>query len=324
MRIVCSGGGTGGHIYPAIAVAKEVEHRYPDAEVLFVGATGKMEMEIVPKVGYRIEGLWISGLQRRLTWKNLVWPFKVLSSVMKARKILRSFRPNIVIGFGGYASGAALWAATKLSLPTLIQEQNSFAGITNKILSKRVDRICVAYENALQFFPSDRTVVLGNPIRKLEVTTTREQLCQQFGLQEDSQVVLIAGGSLGAKSINQALIDNYDLISQLEGVEILWQCGKLYLDQCEQSKTAQLSYVQVHEFIDNMAGAYRVADVVASRAGALTISELQSSGKASILIPSPNVAEDHQTKNARALSERRAALLLHDDDLSQSLIPSIQ
>jgi len=324
MRIVCSGGGTGGHIFPAVAVAREIKKRYPSSEVLFIGANGKMEMEKVPKAGFPIKGLWISGIQRRLTLQNLSWPFKVISSVLAARKILKEFKPDVVAGFGGYASGAALWAAAQMKIPTLIQEQNSYAGITNKILSKKVDTVCLAYEEASQFFPGAKVVITGNPIRALRANAiSKEKAVAKLGLASDKKTVLIIGGSLGARSINRAMRSLHGELSVLSDIQIIWQCGSLYHEEYKDCDTAQLEHVHIKSFIEDMDVAYASADLVACRSGALTISEVQGLGKAAVLIPSPNVAEDHQTKNANALVKHDAAVMLEDKVVDQDFVKVI-
>lgn len=321
MRIVCSGGGTGGHIFPAVAVAQEIKNRYPSAEILFIGAQGRMEMEKVPKAGFPIKGLWISGIQRRLTLDNLSWPIKLISSIIEARKILKEFKPDVVAGFGGYASGAALWVATKLNIPTLIQEQNSYAGITNKILSNKVDTVCVAYEEARQYFKGPKVILTGNPIRKMSSQSySRNEALAELGLDPTKKTILIVGGSLGARSINVAMRDLVDELGALKDVQVLWQCGSLYYEEYKQSSTAALKHVHIMGFIENMDVAYAAADLVVCRAGALTIAEVQVLGKATLLIPSPNVAEDHQTKNAMALVSQGAAAMIEDKIVSNDLV----
>ncbi len=316
MRIICSGGGTGGHIFPAIAVAQELKKRNPDTQVLFVGAKGKMEMTKVPKAGFEIKGLWISGWQRSLTFKNALFPFKVGVSLLGAFKILLDFKPDAVAGFGGYASGAAVWVASKMGIPTLIMEQNSFPGMTNKMLNGKADTVCIAYEEAQKFFSKSKTVLTGNPIRKgLDRNMDRSNCLQGLGLDLNKQTILIIGGSLGAKSINEAISESYEDIALLSHVQIVWQCGKGYYDRFKSGKVALLEHVHILDFIDDMAMAYGAADIVISRAGALSIAELMYMAKPAILVPSPNVAEDHQTKNAQSISDKDAGILLPDSEV---------
>jgi len=317
LKIIISGGGTGGHIYPAVAVAQALQKKYPDADILFVGAKDRMEMEKVPKAGYSIIGLWISGLQRSLSIKNLLFPFKVLHSVWKSLRIIKSFQPDAAIGFGGYASGALLYAATMKKIPTVIHEQNSYAGITNKILKKRVDTICVAYDRMERFFPARKIVKTGNPIRQdlHHIENYKTEAYQHFGLNPDKKTILIIGGSLGARTINQSI--KQQLTEYMDtGVQLLWQTGKSFY---QTGKALESGRLKVYEFIYDMHLAYAVADIVISRAGALSIAELAHVKKPVILIPSPNVAEDHQTKNAMALVERQAAILIKDQDELQNL-----
>ncbi len=313
-KFILSGGGTGGHIYPAVAIADELKSRYPNAEFLFVGASDRMEMDKVPQAGYKIEGLWISGIQRKLTLKNLMFPFKLLSSLLKSRKIIKAFMPNAVIGTGGFASGPLLQVATAKKIPSLIQEQNSYPGITNKILSKRVNTICVAYEGLEKFFPKDKIRLTGNPIRKdlLEVKSKYIEGKAAFKLSQSKQTLLVLGGSLGARRINQLIEANIETF-EAQNVQVIWQCGKLYYDQYKQYNT--LENVQVHAFLNTMDLAYAAADVIISRAGAISVSELCIVGKPVIFIPSPNVAEDHQTKNAKSISDKNAAILIREKDL---------
>ncbi|MCU0441109.1 MAG: undecaprenyldiphospho-muramoylpentapeptide beta-N-acetylglucosaminyltransferase [Bacteroidia bacterium] len=319
-KIIISGGGTGGHIYPAVAVAQELQKRIPDIDILFVGASDRMEMEKVPKAGYKIEGLWISGLQRSLSFKNLLFPIKVLSAVWHARQIIKKFNPDIAIGFGGYASGALMWAATSQKIPTLIHEQNSYAGITNKILKNRVDTICVAYDQMHRFFPEQKIVKVGNPIRKdlIQVASKREQAIAHFGLNHAQKTVLVIGGSLGARTINKAVFNG---LKQLEdaGLQLIWQTGKSFNADANHLPSS----AKVLPFIYEMDLAYAAADIVVSRAGALSIAELAQVQKPVILVPSPNVAEDHQTKNAMALVNREAAILVTDTDAPENLINEV-
>lgn len=313
-RIILSGGGTGGHIYPAIAIANELKLRFPDAEFLFVGALDRMEMEKVPQAGYRIEGLWISGVQRKLTAKNLAFPFKLMSSLIKARKIVRSFKPDVAIGTGGFASGPLLNMAASNRVQCLIQEQNSYPGITNKILAKKVNKICVAYDGLERFFPKEKLIKTGNPIRQdlLTIDNKTNEGKAFFKLHSSKKTLLILGGSLGAKRINE-LIEKELEFFQTQNVQLIWQCGKLYYEQYK--KYDNREDVQVHAFINNMDYAYAASDFIISRAGASSVSELCVVGKPVIFIPSPNVAEDHQTKNAMAIVNKDAALLIKEADL---------
>ncbi|TAI46870.1 undecaprenyldiphospho-muramoylpentapeptide beta-N-acetylglucosaminyltransferase [Flagellimonas allohymeniacidonis] len=312
-RFILSGGGTGGHIYPAIAIANELKRRYPDAEFLFVGAKDKMEMEKVPNAGYEIEGLWISGLQRKLTWKNMMFPLKLISSLIKAGKIVRRFKPDVAIGTGGFASGPLLQRATKKGVPCLLQEQNSYAGITNKLLADKAKRICVAYDNMEKFFPKEKIVKTGNPVRAdlVNLICSKEEALTFFGLDPAKKTVLILGGSLGARRINQLVESKLDFFATHD-VQLLWQCGKLYLTDYEKYDS---NTVKVKAFLNRMDYAYTAADFIISRAGAGSVSELCLVGKPVVFIPSPNVAEDHQTKNAEALVARDAALMIKEKEL---------
>ena len=313
-RFILSGGGTGGHIYPAIAIANELKLRYPNAEFLFVGAKDKMEMEKVPQAGYQIEGLWISGLQRKLTVKNLLFPIKLISSLLRARKIVRQFKPNVAIGTGGFASGPLLKMAAKAKVPCVLQEQNSFAGITNKLLAKNAEVICVAYDNMERFFPLGTIVAkTGNPVRSdlVDIKVDKKEALTFFGLQSDKPTVLILGGSLGARRINHLIEKELSFFKEL-GIQILWQCGKLYY---EEYKKYDSDVVKVKAFLNKMDFAYAAADSIISRAGAGSVSELCLVGKPTIFIPSPNVAEDHQTKNAESLVKEDAAILIKEKDL---------
>ena len=312
MRVIISGGGTGGHIFPAIAIAKTIQQQFPAAVILFVGALGKMEMEKVPAAGFEIVGLPIVGIQRRITWKNLWVPFKLLVSMLKARRIVREFKPDIAIGVGGYASGPMLRAAASAGVKTLIQEQNSYPGITNRILARKVNTICVAYEGLAKYFPIEKLVLTGNPVRPevVRLEGKRANALTHFGLDENRKTLLVIGGSLGARSINEA-VDAHAERWEREGYQVIWQTGKGYVEASNR-RVAALKFVQAHEFIREMDLAYAAADVVVSRAGAMSISELCLVGKPSVLVPSPNVSEDHQTKNAMALVNRYAALLVRD------------
>ncbi len=323
-KIIISGGGTGGHIFPAISIANALKKIDKNIEILFVGAKSKMEMEKVPASGYNIIGLPISGFQRRITFKNITFFFKLLISILKSKRIINSFKPDVVVGVGGYASGPLLYVASKKGIPALIQEQNSYAGITNKLLAKRVDKICVAYQNMDKFFPKERIIFTGNPIRKdlLNIENKKNEAFKYFELNENSKVILVIGGSLGARTINQCISHDLDRIIR-SGVQIIWQTGKSFF---EKEKFELLRYnfknknIKIYDFISRMDYAYAVADVVISRAGAGTISELCLVKKPVILIPSPNVAEDHQTKNAMALVNENAAILINDNKASQLLV----
>ncbi len=323
-RIIVSGGGTGGHIYPAIAIANELKDKLGNVDILFVGAKGKMEMQKVPEAGYPIKGLPISGLQRSLSLKNLSFPFKVISSVSNAFKILKEFKPDIAVGFGGYASGPMLYAASKKGLPSVIQEQNSFAGITNKLLARNVNKICVAHDKMERFFPKEKIVLTGNPVRKGidAATSRRSDGLKHFGLKDDKPVLLVLGGSLGARTLNETMVAGLSELNE-SGIQVIWQCGKFYHDEMKQRTEGKLGdNIRLMEFIKEMDLAYAAADVVVSRAGALSVSELCLVGKPVIFVPSPNVAEDHQTKNAMALVEKDAALLVKDADSVEKLIPA--
>jgi UDP-N-acetylglucosamine--N-acetylmuramyl-(pentapeptide) pyrophosphoryl-undecaprenol N-acetylglucosamine transferase len=317
-RVIISGGGTGGHIYPAVAIANEIKARFPDADILFVGAKGRMEMQKVPAAGYKIEGLWISGIQRKLTIDNLAFPLKVVLSYWNARKIIKSFKPDIAIGVGGYASWPLLQAANALGIPTLIQEQNSYAGIANKALSKKVKAICVAYDRMERFFPTEKIIYTGNPVRKDIVDYKHYGLAAHefFGLKRGVPTIFVMGGSLGARTINISIERNLEALKNA-GVQVLWQTGKSYY---EDLKKYNSDTIKVTDFIADMNKAYAMADIIVSRAGALSISELAIVGKPCILVPSPNVAEDHQTKNAKALSEKSAAWMVKDIDAPEELI----
>ena len=313
-RFILSGGGTGGHIYPAIAIANELKKRYPEAEFLFVGAKDRMEMEKVPQAGYEIEGLWITGLQRKLTLKNLMFPFKLISSLLKAGNIVSRFKPDAVIGTGGFASGPLLKVASGRKIPCVLQEQNSYAGITNKLLKDRVAKICVAYDGMERFFPKDKIVKTGNPVRGdlVEAKSDSQVALNFFGLKANKPTVFILGGSLGARRINQ-LIEKELGFFQKSGIQLLWQCGKLYFDEYKKYESES---VKVLDYVSRMDLAYAAGDIMISRAGAGSVSELAIVGKPVIFIPSPNVAEDHQTKNALALVNENAAILIREKDLN--------
>lgn len=325
MKVIVSGGGTGGHIFPAIAIANAVKNRYSDAEILFVGAEGRMEMEKVPAAGYTIKGLPIAGLQRKLTIgniiKNLQLPFKMAMSRIMVKKIIRSFQPDIVVGVGGFASEPTLKAAAAMGYPTLLQEQNSYAGLTNKMLSKSATTICVAYDGMERFFPKEKIVFTGNPVRSSieDMDVTKEQGRANFELRNDSRVILIIGGSLGARSINQMMLKSLPMVDDLfvkNNIQVVWQTGSYMYDEAVDAvvKANAGETIKVHKFISQMDMAYAAADIIISRAGAIAISELCIVGKPIILIPSPNVAEDHQTKNALALVEKGAALMVRDNE----------
>ena len=327
LNVLVSGGGTGGHIFPALSIANEVRRRHPEANILFVGAEGRMEMEKVPAAGYKIIGLPVSGFDRKHLLRNIKVVARLLKSMNMARNILKDFKPDIAIGVGGYASGPMLKEAQKQGIPTLLQEQNSYAGVTNKLLAAKADRICVAYEGMERFFPQDKIVLTGNPVRRnlLECGATPEQARQAMGVDPNRKTILIIGGSLGARTINNAIISGLQQIGEASyNVQVLWQTGKIYDQQCREALEASgVKNVSQMAFISNMDMAYRAADLVVSRAGASSISELQLLGKPAILVPSPNVAEDHQTKNALALSTRDAAIMVTDADASALLVDTM-
>ncbi len=323
-RFIISGGGTGGHIFPAIAIADALREKLGDCDILFVGAKGRMEMEKVPQAGYEIKGLWISGLQRSLTMKNLLFPVKVLSSLFKARQIVRYFKPDAAIGTGGYASGPTLQMASSMGIPTIIQEQNSFPGITNKLLAKKAKKICVAYEGMEKYFRKEKVVFTGNPVRKniLETQTKKHEGLKHFKLQDNLPVVLVVGGSQGALSINKS-ITKFLPFFRKEKVQLIWQTGPNYEETArralEEIAPDEASYIRIMPFIKEMELAYGVADIVVSRAGAIAISELCITGKPSILVPLPSAAEDHQTKNAHFLEEKKAGIMIKDNKLDDEL-----
>ena len=295
----------------------------PGADILFVGAEGKLEMEKVPKAGYPIKGLWISGFQRKLTFRNLLFPFKLISSLFKANNIIRKYKPEVAIGVGGYASGPLLKMAERKNIPTVLQEQNSYPGVTNKLLAKNADKICVAYEGMERFFKKEKIIWTGNPVRAgffKNLIDKKEEAYRHFGFDKNKKTVFVFGGSLGARTINQAMAANFDLLKNNKNVQVLWQVGKLYIEEYKNCETANLENIKTQVFIDRMDLAYAMADVVIGRAGALTISELCLVGKPAILIPSPNVAEDHQTKNAMALVEKNAAIMVHDKAAKEKMI----
>ncbi|TNF77618.1 MAG: undecaprenyldiphospho-muramoylpentapeptide beta-N-acetylglucosaminyltransferase [Bacteroidetes bacterium] len=312
-RFLLSGGGTGGHIYPAVAIADELKRRHPEASFLFVGARDRMEMEKIPQAGYEIRGLWISGLERKISWKNLVFPFKLIASLMKANAIVREFKPHLVIGTGGFASGPTLRMAAARGVPCVLQEQNSFAGITNKWLAKRASRVFVAYENMQRFFPAQAIRLTGNPVRSALTASVPNQAGarESMGLKADKKTLLVLGGSLGARRINQLVEKELGFLEAL-GIQVLWQCGKGYFDTYRKHESET---VRVHAFIRDMGAAYAAADLIISRAGAGSVSELCLVGKPVLFIPSPNVAEDHQRKNAEAIVSREAAIMLQESEL---------
>lgn len=313
-NILISGGGTGGHIYPAIAIANEIKVRFPDANFLFVGAKDKMEMEKIPQAGFEIKGLWISGIQRKQLASNMSFPFKLISSLWRAKKIIDTFKPDVAIGTGGFASGPTLIMANRKGIPTLIQEQNSFPGITNKYLAKKATKICVAYDNLERFFPSSKIIKTGNPVRQdlLTIHTKVNESKDFFQIDISKKTILILGGSLGARKINQLVESNLAFFKK-QNVQLIWQCGKLYFEEYKKYDTQE--NVQVHQFINRMDLAYAASDIIISRAGASSVSELCIIGKPVIFIPSPNVAEDHQTKNAKSIADKHGAILLKEEDL---------
>jgi UDP-N-acetylglucosamine--N-acetylmuramyl-(pentapeptide) pyrophosphoryl-undecaprenol N-acetylglucosamine transferase len=335
LRVIISGGGTGGHIFPALSIADKLKELNPETEILFVGAQGRMEMEKVPAAGYKIEGLPVAGLQRKLTLSNFALPFKVLKSISMAKRLIRQFKPDIAIGVGGYASAPLLWAAGRLGIPTLIQEQNGYAGLTNKIVGKKAKSICVAYDGMERFFPAERIVFTGNPIRKEIVPATaqmREEAMKFYGLDPEKKHIFIVGGSLGSGTLNNAMKKWIsDGCPGGESIEIIWQCGKFYKPSVdafmEEAKAkglggACLAQIQHSDFIKRMDLAYAAADVVISRSGASSVSELCAAHKATIFVPSPNVAEDHQTHNAMALVNKDAAVLIKDSEAVEKLLPA--
>lgn len=325
IRVLISGGGTGGHIFPAIAIANELKTRVENVKILFVGAEGRMEMERVPQAGYEIKGLKVMGFDRKHLIKNVKVVYNYLRSKQQARKIIKEFDPHVAVGVGGYASGPAIGAAEELGVPVLLQEQNSYAGVTNKMLSKRAATICVAYEGMDKFFPADRIVLTGNPVRQelTANTLTRELACRALGLEPNKRTVLIIGGSLGARTLNESVLLHLDLIRKLRDVQFYWQTGRVYSQEIKDALQEKVKpeNLYVCDFVSDMAKAYKAADLVVSRAGACSISELQLQGKPAILVPSPNVAEDHQTKNAMALVSKKAAVCVKDAEARMALLP---
>ena len=327
LRVIISGGGTGGHIFPAVSIANEIRAKRPDAKILFVGAEGRMEMQRVPAAGYEIKGLPIAGFNRKNLLKNIPVLFKIMKSRALARQIIRDFRPQVAVGVGGYASGPTLNVAESLGIPTLIQEQNSYAGVTNKLLAKKARKICVAYEGMSRFFPADKILYTGNPVRQnlLEQTLSKEDAVRSFGLVPGKQTILVVGGSLGARTLNESILGNLPLVKQQSRVQFIWQTGKYYSAaiQEELARRGCPDNLKVMDFIADMNAAYAAADLVISRAGAGSISEFCLLGKPVILVPSPNVAEDHQTKNAQALVQKGAALYVADAEASRTLMPLV-
>ena len=327
LRVVISGGGTGGHIFPAIAIANAIKKKYPYAEILFVGAKGKMEMKKVPEAGYEIIGLDISGFNRKNIFKNFSVLWKLRKSLRLAKKILKDFNPDVAVGVGGYASGPTLEIAASLKIPTLIQEQNSYAGVTNKLLGKKVDKICVAYEGMEKFFPREKIVMTGNPCRQdlFSSAVSREEAYKYFELDPKKKTLLVVGGSLGSRTINRSIIQHINEFSEA-GIQVIWQCGELYYFdfKLELSNRLRGGTVRLYDFISRMDLAYKAADLVVSRAGASSISELSILKKPAVLLPSPNVAEDHQTKNAMALVEKGAGILVRDADAEPTLFEVVK
>jgi UDP-N-acetylglucosamine--N-acetylmuramyl-(pentapeptide) pyrophosphoryl-undecaprenol N-acetylglucosamine transferase len=326
LKVIISGGGTGGHIFPAIAIAKAIENKVQNVEILFVGAEDRMEMEKVPAAGYKIIGLWISGLQRKLDKRNLLFPFKVIHSIFKAKNIVKEFKPDLAIGTGGYASAPLLYAAAKKGIPTVIQEQNSYPGLTNRILAKHVQKICVAYDEMERFFPTEKLIITGNPIREgiLDFNNKVTDGQVKFNIDKTKPTVLVVGGSLGALTINNAIAENINQIKNMD-VNLIWQTGISYQDKAQNFITdVNTKGINAHTFIKEMDLSYAAADVIISRAGAIAISELCCVGKPIILVPSPNVAENHQYKNAQSLVNKNAALLVEDADASRKLVSTLE
>lgn len=333
-RVIVSGGGTGGHIFPAISIANAIRQVRPEAKILFVGAEGRMEMQRVPDAGYEIVGLPVAGFDRKRLWRNIGVLIKLVRSQWKARKVIKQFKPQVAVGVGGYASGPTLKMAAMMGIPTLIQEQNSYAGVTNKLLAKQARKICVAYEGMERFFPQEKIILTGNPVRQTLVTEqiSREDAAKHFGLDPNRKTVLIIGGSLGARTLNETMIANLNLVNAHPEVQFIWQVGKIYIEQVKQALTAYcgdlvcnshvptMPNLYVNDFIMHMEYAYAIADLVVSRAGAGSISEFCLLGKPVILVPSPNVAEDHQTQNALALVRRDAALYVKDVEAKEQLV----
>lgn len=324
-KVIISGGGTGGHVFPAIAIADALKKRQPDIDILFVGAHGKMEMERVPKAGYKIIGLNIAGLQRKMTFKNMLLPIKLVNSLAQAWRIIKDFNPDAVIGVGGYASAPILKIAQYMNKTYVIQEQNSFAGLTNKISARHASKIFVAYDHMDKFFPKNKIVFSGNPVRQDLLTSVKGRTfaLESLGLDTSKKTILILGGSLGARQINNAILSQSNTIKQLKDINLIWQVGRVYYEECIASELASLDHVKIMAFIEDINIVYEAADIVVARAGALTISELACLGKAAILIPSPNVSEDHQTVNAMSLVTKDAAILVRDKDAITELVPKM-
>lgn len=323
LRIIISGGGTGGHIFPAVSIANALKAKRPDARILFVGALGRMEMQRVPAAGYDIVGLPVCGFDRKHLWRNIAVLWKLAKSQLKARRIIKEFRPQVAVGVGGYASGPTLKVAGMMGIPTLIQEQNSYAGVTNKLLAQKAEKICVAYEGMERFFPAGKIIMTGNPVRQdlLDQQTDRSEAVRSFGLDPEKKTILIIGGSLGARTINQCVLSHLDLIRS-SGVQFIWQTGKIYIDDARRrvAEAGELPMLHVTDFISRMDLAYSAADLVISRAGAGSISEFCLLRKPVVLVPSPNVAEDHQTKNALALVDKGAALYVKDSEAQEKML----
>lgn len=322
LRVIISGGGTGGHIFPAVSIANAIKAKHPEAKILFVGAEGRMEMQRVPAAGYEIKGLPIKGFNRAHKLKNVAVLWDLFKSLRLARKIIRQFQPMVAVGVGGYASGATLYECAKMGIPCLIQEQNSYAGVTNKLLAKRVQKICVAYEGMERFFPADKLIMTGNPVRQnvLDSPLSVEEARKTFGLEPDKKTILIVGGSLGARTMNESIQQHLDLVKD-SGLQFIWQTGKYYNAKImEFMRGKELPNLKILDFVSDMGAAYKAADLVISRAGASSISEFQLIGKPVILVPSPNVAEDHQRKNAMALVNRHAALYVEDAEAPDKLL----
>lgn len=320
-RIIISGGGTGGHIFPAIAIANSIKANYPDTDILFVGANDRMEMQKVPEAGYAIKGIWISGIQRGEILKNILFPLKLVYSMIQSYFIISKYKPHVAVGVGGYASGSLLFVATKRKIPTLIQEQNSFPGITNKLLGKKVDKICVAYEGMKEYFPQKKIILTGNPVRSniQDIKISRSEALTFFNLSADKKVLLVIGGSLGARSINSGIRANIELLSE-DNIQVIWQTGSDYYNKIKENiPEYEKKGIRVFEFIKQMDYAYAAADIIISRAGALALSEITLVGKPAIIVPSPYVAEDHQTKNAHKLSGQNAAVLVREKDLPTTI-----
>jgi len=320
-KIIISGGGTGGHIFPAIAIADAIKRKAPNADFLFVGANGKMEMEKVPAAGYEIKGIPVRGLQRRLSLANLSFPFRLVASLWQARKIIKEFKPDVAVGVGGYASGPLLRMALAAGIPTLIQEQNSYPGITNKLLASRVNKICVAYRDMEKYFPAGKIILTGNPIRSdiLKIENKKAEATAYFRLDLHRPCILVTGGSLGARTINESVMKNLDKFTG-KNLQLIWQCGKTFYPEAQPLKAVyEEKKIRIEEFITRMDLAYAMADVVISRAGAIALAEIAAAGKPAVLVPSPNVAEDHQTHNALALVNAHAALMVKDTEAREKL-----